>query len=142
LAIVLWETLGTPAIPDCSTQAILIDVGSVLDPSKFPNRTTWAQAALIWNLYETSDINGTDTLKTAVLSMPFNNLKGDGPVNDATGQFSIPATGFTFDFASQTVTPPLLTFKNNASPSAEQLGELNGIASAALDRMYSFASGE
>lgn len=140
LATIIWQSQGTPSTPDCSSQAQLIDVGSVLSATAFPNRTQWAQAALVWNLFESGDINGTSKFRDAIGSMPFNTLSDDGIVQDPSNRFTVTSAGYIYDFAQQTVSPPSVTFKDNAAPSDKQLSELNGISSTVLDKMYSFAS--
>ncbi|KIJ38450.1 hypothetical protein M422DRAFT_143499, partial [Sphaerobolus stellatus SS14] len=117
----------------------LIDIGSVLNAQKFPNRTEWTQAALVWNLFESGDINGTTAFRDDIKAMPFDTLTNDGIVQDPSNRFTVTSAGYIYDFALQTVTPPSITFKGNANPSEQQLSELNGISSTILDRMYSFA---
>ena len=56
--------------------------------------------------------------------------------------FSHTTSGYTFDFAAQTISPPNITFQEAAQPSSNQLAEVSAIAETALDRIYSYAQGE
>lgn len=142
MAIMLWEAQGTPVGQNCVSQAGLVDVGSVLDSSVSPNRTQWAEAALLWLLFQSGDIQTTQAVQLAVEKLPFQSLQSrDGPETDFSNKFNISVLGYTFNFATQTVTPLSLTFQNDGSPSSTQLGELNSVAKNSLDRMYSFSSG-
>ena len=142
MALALWESQGTPTTPDCSFQAELIDVGSVLDGNLSPNRTQWAQAALLWNLFQTNDIDATRSLQTEIGNLPFGLLNStDGIESDPFGRFSFLSSGYMYNFANQTVTAPSLTFVVDGSSSSQQLSRINNVAESALDRMYSFASG-
>jgi hypothetical protein len=119
-----------------------VDVGSALDASRSPNRTQWAQAALLWTLFQTGDNNATRSLQSAVTSLPFGSLHStDGIESDPSGTFTVSSSGYTYNFANQTVTAPSLTFKVEASPSSQQVSRLNIAAEGSLDRMNSFASG-
>jgi len=142
MAIVLWDAQGTPIGQSCGSQVGLIDVGSVLDSNVSPNRTQWAEAALLWFLFQSGDIHATQDLQSSVEKLPFQSLQGnDGPETDPSNKFNISISGFTFNFAAQTVTPLSLTFQNDGSPSSAQLGEVNSAVKSSLDRMYTFASG-
>jgi len=141
LAFVLWESQGTPTTPNCAFQADLVDVGSVLDGSLLPNRTQWAEAALLWNLFQTGDIDATRTLQTDIGNLPFGSLSSqDGIVSDPSGRFSVSSSGYIYNFANQTVNVLPLTFTTDGAPSSQQLSRVNSVAQGALDRMYSFAS--
>ncbi|KAF8484225.1 hypothetical protein JB92DRAFT_2837048 [Gautieria morchelliformis] len=141
LALVLYASQGTPITPNCVTQANFVDVGSVLDASRSPNRTQWAQAALLWTLFQTGDGDATRSLQSAVTSLPFGSLHNtDGIESDPTGKFTVSSSGYTYNFANQTVSAPSLTFDVDASPSSLQVSRLNSAAEGSLDRMYSFAS--
>lgn len=142
MALVLWESQGIPTTPNCAFQANLVDVGSVLDANVSPNRTQWAQAALLWNLYQSGDIDATQSMQLAIERLPFGSLDNkDGIEADPSGQFSVSLSGYIFNFANQTVTAPSLTFNIDGSPSSDQLSRVNIVMEGALDRMYSFASG-
>lgn len=142
IALVIWESQGTPTTSNCAYQADLIDVGSVLDATVSPNRTEWAQAALLWNLFKSGDFHAVQSMQLAIATLPFKTLHSqDGIEADPSGQFSVSSSGFIFNFANQTVTAPPLSFKINGSPSSTQLSRVQTVAESALDRMYSFASG-
>ncbi|KAF8591922.1 hypothetical protein K439DRAFT_1610779 [Ramaria rubella] len=141
MALTLWELQGTPTSSNCAPQAELVDVGSVLDGSSLPNRTQWAQSALLWSLFQSGDIPASKTMQSAIEKLPFHSLAGkDGVQADPSNTFAISSLGFTYNFANQTAVPPSLNFKVDASPSSQQLSEINGVAESSLDRMYSYAS--
>lgn len=141
LAVILWEQNGTPAGSNCSSQAELLDLGRGINPSTSPNRTSWAQSALIWTLFETASVNSTKQLQSQLSQLPFNQLATDGITSDPAGRFSVSTPGYVLDFANQTITPPPTKFVSDAAPSAQQLSEVNPSVEAVLDRMYSFAIG-
>ncbi len=62
-------------------------------------------------------------------------------VPDASGTFSVTASGLIFDFAAQTISPVPTSFRDDANPTSTQLSELSASSSQILDRMYSFAKG-
>jgi hypothetical protein len=127
----------------CASQALLLDAGNSLDQSTFPNRTQWTQAALLWNALQTQDSVAALDLQKFVQGLPWKLLKGpDGPVSDAhlTG-FSITASGYTFNFASQTVSQPTGSFVTLGQPPSSQIQKVGQNALAALDRMYTYAQG-
>jgi len=71
---------------------------------------------------------------------PWSSLNaGDGVVPDASGTFSVTASGLIFDFAAQTISPVPTSFRDDANPTSAQLSELSASSSQILDRMYSFA---
>ncbi|KAL5534179.1 hypothetical protein ACEPAG_641 [Sanghuangporus baumii] len=130
---------GVPPDGLCSNQALLIDVEPGLDSAAAPNRTTWAQAAMLWNLAMTQDISDAMALQNFVSSAPWRMLSSvDGPVDDSSGRFTSNVSGYSLDFASQTVSPSSAKFKNS-SPSEDQFEALSMTAVNVLDRMYSFA---
>ncbi|KAL5518881.1 hypothetical protein ACEPAH_564 [Sanghuangporus vaninii] len=130
---------GVPPDGLCSNQALLIDVEPGLDSATAPNRTKWAQAAMLWNLAVTQDISEAMALQNFVSSAPWRMLSSiDGPVDDGSGRFTSNVSGYNFDFASQTVSPLSSKFRNS-SPSEDQIEALSMTAVNVLDRMYSFA---
>ncbi|THH10160.1 hypothetical protein EW145_g1529 [Phellinidium pouzarii] len=132
--------VGPPSGGLCQSQALLIDVEPGLDSASAPNRTRWAQSAILWNLGLSEDVNATTNLQRSVSTAPWNILTvRDGPVKDTTGKFAFDASGFTFDFASQTLAPMGASFEEEGDPSDAQLAEVSETAGKALDRMYSFA---
>ncbi|KAI5124635.1 hypothetical protein M0805_004244 [Coniferiporia weirii] len=125
----------------CKKQALLVDVEPGLDGASAPNRTKWAQAAILWNLGLSEDVNATTSLRNFVSTAPWDTLAiTDGPVTDSIQEFAFNASGYTFDFASQTLSPIATTFEAEANPSDAQLAEVSEIAGKVLDRMYSFAA--
>lgn len=139
----LWLMLGGSQGRSCASQAVLLDVGTGLDQLTFPNRTQWAQAALLWNVLQTQDSVAALKLQNFVQNLPWKLLEAsDGPVNNAElTSFSISASGYTFNFASQTVTQPSGSFVTLGQPPAAQIQRVSQNAMAALDRMYTFAQG-
>ncbi|OCB85692.1 hypothetical protein A7U60_g7343 [Sanghuangporus baumii] len=130
---------GVPPDGVCSSQALLIDVEPGLDSATAPNRTKWAQAAMLWNLAMTQDVSEAMALQDFVSSAPWRMLSSiDGPVDDSSGRFTSNVSGYDFDFASQTVSPLSAKFRNS-SPSEDQFEALSMTAVNVLDRMYSFA---
>ncbi|KAJ3525497.1 hypothetical protein NM688_g8395 [Phlebia brevispora] len=140
LSTALWEAQGTVLGSNCASQAELVDVGSALNPSASPNRTLWAQSALLWNLVQSENVTATTEMQQFVQSAPWSSLSAvDGPAVDSAGQFSTDVLGYQFDFAAQTVTPASATFEGAGQPSSGQLSEVNSVAEAVLDRMYTYA---
>lgn len=138
--ISLWFAQGSVTESTCASQSLLIDVAPGLISGKYPNRTAWAQSALLWNLIQSQDTDTVRSLQSFVLSAPWPNLaNSDGPVEDPLSTFSVSASGFTFNFASQTIAQPSVSFVSNGQPSDEQNSRVGSIAHNALDRMYSFA---
>ncbi|TFK41059.1 hypothetical protein BDQ12DRAFT_646780 [Crucibulum laeve] len=136
----IWQAQGAPSGSNCATQSLLVDIGSVLDSQKLPNRTQWAQAALLWNLVQTQDLTPATQLQTFIIAAPWNQLEGsDGPVYNNTGSFSTLASGYLFDFAAQTVTQPSKSFVDDGQPLKTQIAQVGPVAQSALDRMYTFA---
>lgn len=142
LAVILWEQNGTPVNSDCSAQAELLDLGQAISPLSTPNRTSWAQFALIWTLFETASVNSTKQLQSQIMKLPFDDLAADGVTADPIGRFTVSSPGYILDFANQTVSPSPTKFVNDVAPSAQQLSEINPSVEAVLDRMYSFAIGK
>lgn len=128
---------------NCGAQAVILDVGNNLDQSNFPNRTQWARTALLWNALKTQDLAAALQLQKFAQSLPWSTLTGsDGPVNNVeSASFSITVSGYTFNFASQTVTLPPGTFVTLGQPSDTEIQKVSSTAMAALDRMYTFAQG-
>lgn len=141
LATSIWQAQGAPG-DDCSKQALLVDVAPGLNATTASNRAKWAQAALLWNLVQSGNLADVAQLQEFVVKAPWNSLgSSDGPTSDSSSRFTTTVSGFQFNFAGQTVTPPSVTFVDVGQPSQEQIGRTNGVSRAALDRMYTFASG-
>jgi hypothetical protein len=143
LANAVWEAQGAPPSHQCAYQALLIDVAPALDSSKEPNRTQWAQSAMLWNLAQSQDMSALSDMRQFVSGAPWSSLgETDGPIADSSSKFSVSESGFIFDFAAQTVTQPNVSFVSNGAPTSAQIAQVGITASAALDRMYSFALGK
>lgn len=139
------DIVGTSTDGLCAKQARLVDVEPGLDSASAPNRTAWAQSAIFWNVGMSQDVNATTRLQEFVSSAPWSELfaqTADGPSADTNNRFAFVASGYTFDFAAQTVVPLSQTFVNAAKPSDSQLAEVSVVAGQVLDRMYSYAYGK
>lgn len=140
--VAIWSAQGSVTDSSCASQSLLTDVSPGLVYGNYPNRTTWAQSALLWNLVQSQDVEAISALQTFIKKAPWPQLSNsDGPVADPLSTFSTQASGFTFDFAAQTITQPSVSFVSNGQPSSDQLSRVGGIAHNALDRMYSYALG-
>jgi len=117
---------------DCATQSVLVDVPLINET--LSNMTHWAQAALLWNLVESQDINATRTLQQFIQDAPWDYA------SDAS-TFLTTVSGYTFNFVAQQVTQPNVSFVAVGQPTAAQLSRVGPTASSALDRMYSYAQG-
>jgi len=139
LSRAVWLAQGDPG-NSCANQARLVDVAPGLNVNTSPNRTQWAQAALLWDLVESTNLADVSTLRKFVLSAPWRKLSSpDGAVPDPSSSFTTTISGYIFNFAAQTVTPPSQTFVNAGQPSHAQIAKVDDTARAALDRMYTFA---
>ncbi|KDQ63650.1 hypothetical protein JAAARDRAFT_53842 [Jaapia argillacea MUCL 33604] len=140
LSTAVWEAQGALVGSNCAPQALLIDVAPGLDAGGSPNRTSWAQSALLWNLVESQDLSAVSQLRHFVKTAPWDKIGSvDGPISDPSSKFSISVSGYIFDFATQTVTQPNVSFTSDGQPSNAQIAEVGDTARTALDRMYSFA---
>ncbi len=54
-----------------NSQAVLLDVGTVLSQESNANRTQWTQAALLWNAIQTQDLTSAQTLQNSVKALPW-----------------------------------------------------------------------
>lgn len=141
LSTAVWKAQGNPG-KTCVSQANAIDVGAGLDANQFPNRTQWAQAALLWNLVQTQNTTDTSKLQKFAINAPWSSLgTSDGPTTQSQSQFTTTASGFVFNFAAQTATPVPATFIVTGQPTQAQIGRVNDIANTTLNRMYTFAQG-
>ena len=142
LSTAVWRAQGSPG-KNCFGQARAVDVAPGLDAIQFPNRTTWAQAAILWNLVQTQNVSDTTKLQKFASGRSWSTLSGpDGPTTQSQADFTTLSSGFTFNFAAQTTTPPPQTFAVTGQPTQAQIGRVNDVARAALDRMYTFAVGK
>lgn len=136
------STSGVSALSDdCAAQARLVDVSPALDSQSMPNRTTWAQGALLWTFVLSQNTSSVGQLRSFISKAHWKSLTGDGPATGFSSEFSTTQLGYTFDFAAQTISEPSVSFVTDGQPSNAQLAEVDYTAHAALDRMYSFASG-
>lgn len=143
LSNAVWQVQGAPPSDQCSYQALIIDVAPALNSSLAPNRTQWTQSAMMWNLAQSQDVTSLSTMQKFISEAPWSSLgAADGPVSDDSSKFTMSASGYTFDFAAQTVTQPSVSFVNNGQPSSAQIAQVGSTASSSLDRMYSYALGE
>lgn len=143
LSDAVWEAQGAPPNNQCAFQALLVDVAPALDATTAPNRTAWAQTAMLWNLVQSQDTAAVLAMQNFIVSAPWDNLgQTDGPVNNTSNQFTVSSLGFTYNLAAQIVTELSVTFASNGNPSSAQLAQVGSIPSSTLDRMYSFALGE
>lgn len=133
---------GSPTGSNCASQALFLDVGTSIDETSYPNRTRWAQAALLWNALQTQDVDSLQRMQQFVKNLPWKTLGGaDGPVNGGEPSFVTTISGFDYNFASQTVSQPPASFITLGQPSNAQIARVSSGAQATLDRMYSFAQG-
>lgn len=143
LAAAVWEVQGAPPSNQCNHQALLVDVAPALDSTKAPNRTEWAQSAILWNLVQSQNMTALLDMQKFISKAPWSELaQADGPVSNPSSRFSLSESGFIFDFAAQSVIQPTVSFVNNGQPSSAQISQVGSAALAALDRMYSFALGK
>jgi len=135
------STSGVSALrDDCAAQARVVDVSPALDSQSMPNRTGWAQGALLWTFVLSQNTSSVGQLRNFVSEAHWKSLTGDGPATGFSSEFSTTQLGYTFDFAAQTISEPSVSFVTDGQPSNAQLVEVDYTAHAALDRMYSFAS--
>jgi hypothetical protein len=131
----IWTQLGTTTAPNCAAQSVLVDVGASVALTNFPNRTTWAQAAL---LYDLQSLNNTG-LQSFVVNAPWTLLTVDGPANVSNPSlFTAESYGYQYNFASQTIAVPPVSFATDGAPTQAEAAEVAD--TVPLDRMYSFAA--
>lgn len=138
----IWLAQGS-VDNNCTSQALLLDVGLNLRPDVFPNRTLWAQAALLWNLVQSQDLQAARVLKQFVVTAPWHLIQQvDGPVADSANAFSVFSDGFLYNFATQTVSQPSASFVADGNPTSDQVSRLGLVGIRALDRMYGISQGK
>ncbi|KAI0307711.1 hypothetical protein B0F90DRAFT_1676445 [Multifurca ochricompacta] len=125
---------------DCAAQARVVDVSPALDSQSVPNRTEWAQSALLWSFVLSQNTSSVGKLRDFITTANWKHLSGDGPVTGESSGFSTTQLGYTFDFAAQTISEPGISFISDGQPSRSQLAEVSSTARTTLDRMYTFAS--
>lgn len=136
----LWQAQGSPSGSNCAEQALLIDVAPALSRVSTPNRTQWARTAILWDLVESQDLGASQALRSFVVQAPWDEATSNNSTLQAA--FSTTVSGYTFDFASQSVIPPAQSFSAIAQPSQDQNSRVNPASRAALDYMYGYAVGE
>ncbi|KAF8912758.1 hypothetical protein CPB84DRAFT_1670754 [Gymnopilus junonius] len=136
----IWILEGSPATSNCASQALLIDIGNGINHTTYPNRTQWVQAAMLWNALQTQDTIASQSMKNFVQSLPWSQLNtADGPVNTSSSAFSTTIAGFSYNFASQTVTAPFASFVTLGQPTNAQIAQVSTNALSTLNRMYAYA---
>ncbi|KAF8273917.1 hypothetical protein EI94DRAFT_1769098 [Lactarius quietus] len=125
---------------DCAAQAQVVDVSPALNPQTVPNRTAWAQSALLWSFVLSQNTSSVGSLRNFITKADWGSIPVDGPVIGNSSQFSTTQLGYVFDFAAQTISEPPMSFILDGQPSSSQLAEVSSIAGTSLDRMYTFAS--
>lgn len=138
----VWEVQGIPSGDTCANQVSLIDVAPALDSSSSPNRTQWAQAALLWDIVRSENLTANGDMRDFIQRANWHSLPAaDGPTSSSASQFTFHNSGYDFNFAAQSVTAPPATFVDVGQPSADQSSRVNSAAHSALDRMYTYALG-
>ncbi|KAJ4486260.1 hypothetical protein J3R30DRAFT_3445515 [Lentinula aciculospora] len=135
----IWLADGSAVGSNCASQALLIDTPG-LSSASTPNRTSWARSAMLWNLVQSQDVTAIQSLQSFTSGAPWSTLSSDGPISGKSSSFSVTASGFTFDFAAQTLTQPAVSFTANGQPVSEQISRVGSVALAALNRMYTYAT--
>lgn len=139
----LWVIHGQLQDSDCLQQVDLIDVSPALDGQRDPNRTQWAQTALLWTLTQTRDSTPITQLQDFIKNADWAKLESsDGPVTSAASTFTTSAAGFSYDFAAQTIVPLPATFVKEGQPQGEQKSRVDNDTLPSLNRMYGYAVGE
>lgn len=136
----LWYMQGSTSRGDCSPQSLVVDVGKRLSPETSPTRTRWTQAAMLWNVVQSQDVQATEKMKLIVQGAPWSILDGDEPIPAAAKEaFIATISGYIFDFAAQSVTPPTATFSSEGQPPREQMARVGPVSTLALDKVYTSA---
>ncbi|KZV77059.1 hypothetical protein PENSPDRAFT_568940 [Peniophora sp. CONT] len=136
----MTAAFGSVAHNDCSNQALILDVSPALG-SNTPNRTAWAQAALMWSMVLSQSETDVGKLRDFVRDADWSSVANvDGPITSKGTQYQTTQLGFDFDFAAQTVSEPGVTFSDDGEPSSEQLAKTDSTAQAALDKVYTAAA--
>jgi hypothetical protein len=141
VATALWLAQGSPTGKNCASQAVLVDVASGLDANAAPNRTAWAQSALLWSTVRSQNLAAVETMRKFVVDAKWSSVSQDGPVQGSK-DFQITTLGYTFDFAAQTVIAPQAKFEDVSQASKDQLSRVNNVAQSALDQLYTQSIGE
>jgi hypothetical protein len=139
ISTAIWIAQGPPTGTNCASQANLIDVGSALNSQTFPNRTQWAQSALLWNLVRSQDLVAVSTMQKFVAKAPWQSLGSADRPAAPSPKFTISASGYAFDFGAQAVTQPSVSFVSNGQATSAQLAQVSSSIVTVLDRMYTQA---
>jgi len=144
VASFLSSAQGSPINSNCSSQALLLDLGTSLDPSTQPRRLQFAQSSLLWQLATTEDLNVVKDLRTFVSSLDFTGVPDGATALDATqlDRFRAASAGWTFDFAALEVKAPVVGWVEDASPNAFQQSLVGTVGASALGRISTLAAGE
>ncbi|KAI0321372.1 hypothetical protein OF83DRAFT_1168527 [Amylostereum chailletii] len=127
--------------PDCSAQARVIDVAPALDPQIVPNRTSWAQSALLWSFVLSEDASSVQKIQNFVRKADWDRVKGvDGPIYSQASRFATVALGFRFDFAEQTISAPTVSFVHDGQAGSDQISQVSNASTNALNSLYTQAS--
>ncbi|KAJ8084115.1 hypothetical protein PM082_002882 [Marasmius tenuissimus] len=136
---VLWQIHAVSSDNNCVSQALLIDAAPGVKYADSPRRTEWTRSALLWNLLKSQDTDAVKSMRDGISKAPWSSIAVDGAVEDKENKFAVTASGYTFNFASQTVSPTSVTYFNNGQPVDTQFRRVGGSALDALNRMYSYA---
>lgn len=138
----LWIIQGSVQGASCVEQADLIDISAAIDSQRYPNRTQWAQAALLWTLIQTQDRPPAAQLRDFILKAPWAQLQGsDGPITSAGSTFTTSTAGFSYDFAAQNIIALPATFAEEGQPLNTQISKVDNRIRSSLDHVYSYAVG-
>ncbi|KAG6832433.1 hypothetical protein H0H92_001479, partial [Tricholoma furcatifolium] len=130
----IWLAQGSTS-GNCESQSVLVDVGPALTSQISTNITQWAQTALLWSIVESQDPTATTALQKFIQHAPWQALDTSN-----SSFFTTTVYGNIFDFATQEVTQPNVSFVAIGQPTNAQLSQLGSTAQSALDRMYSYAA--
>ncbi|KAG9017508.1 hypothetical protein FRB90_001017 [Tulasnella sp. 427] len=128
VALTLWDMQGSAVGGNCAQQALLLDIS----PSHADDaHLQWARSAVLWSALQSEDVAASVDLRKFVSALDYSK------VNDGTAdQFQKLTSGFLFDFAGMTVTPPSLTWRAAVSPSDAQTGQVSQSMESVLDQFY------
>lgn len=138
----MTAAFGSVVHNDCSQQALVLDVSPALGSST-PNRTAWAQAALMWSMVLSQSETDVGKLRDFVRGADWSSIDNvDGAIISKGTKYQTVQLGFDFDFAAQTITEPGVKFSDDGEPSSDQLAKTDSTTQAALDKVYTAASGK
>ncbi|KAL7417491.1 hypothetical protein BDY24DRAFT_375065 [Mrakia frigida] len=143
IAAFLSSVQGSPVNSNCSSQALLLDLGTSLDPSTQPRRLQFAQSSLLWQLAKTEDLSIVETLRTFVSSLEFTGVPDGAVALDLTQSDAfapVASAGWTFDFAALEVKAPIVDWIEDASPNAFQQSLVGTVGASVLARISTLAA--